>query len=98
MKLPHKDIDAFLRKQGWDLCGDDTWFKVGRSSTLRLTPDVLELFDLLYLAGCQFGVGRGAYEQMVQEDVEAGDIPKEEGEEDQCPKCKQYLTAGLLTC
>ena len=98
MELPHKDIDAFLRKHGWDLAARDTWYKVGGGGTLSLTPAVLEFIDAVYAAGCAFGVGRGAYEQMVQEDVEAGDIPKEEGEEDRCPKCKQYLNAGLLTC
>lgn len=92
MQVRAEDIEKFMRAHGWDLCANDVWFKGG--AAIILSEPVIELIDAVYVAGCAFGVGRGAYEEQQQEDAEPSN---DSLKEDQCPKCRQFLNSGLLT-
>lgn len=95
MTMPCRDVYDLLDANGWHPTDSTcvTWFKGGE--TFTLTDDTLELIDFVFMRGCRWGVARGAYEQQVQEDVEAGDVSYDTQTEEKCPKCLSYYTDGI---
>jgi hypothetical protein len=69
-----EDIRQFLEHQGWSPVGEDRDIWVKSHSEIRLTHDVIDLIDALYMGGWHGGLQRGLYETETLEDVEADDI------------------------